>query len=162
MAQKFASKSKLSSAIEKVSSGSEVQFMAGIDGIAGRLLFRPIRIHGRSRAPDEKTDGRRNARWGAGEGVCADLSGEVEVAVEKLQREHEEEDEDRRQGHGRRRRRSEAEPGLSALRSGWGVGTRNVSPQIDRTGPTRVPGCTSSRQWRDVRARGPSGGFFFF
>jgi hypothetical protein len=37
-----------------------------------------------------------------------------------------------------------------------------VSPQIDRTGPTRVPGCTSSRQWRDVRARGPSGGGFFF
>ena len=55
-----------------------------------------------------------------GRGVGADLSGEVEVAVEQLQREHEEEDEDRRQGHGRRRRRSEAEPGLSALRSGWG------------------------------------------
>jgi hypothetical protein len=45
-----------------------------------------------------------------GEGGGADLSGEVEVAVEQLQRGHDEEDEDSRQGHGRRRRRSEAEP----------------------------------------------------
>lgn len=121
--------------------------MAGIDGIAGRLLFRPIRIHGRSRSRDEET-----------EGVGADLSGEVEVAVDQLQREHEEEDEDRRQGHGRRRRRREAEPrSLSRLRP---VGLElGLAACLHRPTESGLLGCTSSRsrQWRDARARGPFG-----
>jgi hypothetical protein len=82
--------------------------MDEIDGTDDRLLFRPIRLYGRSWARD-RGDG-WEAQHAMGRGGSTDLSGEVEVAVEQLQRGHEEEDEDSRQGHGRRRRRSEAEP----------------------------------------------------
>jgi hypothetical protein len=47
------------------------------------------------------------------EGVGADLSGEVEVAVDQLQREYHEEDEDSQQGHGSDRRRRAAHSRLA-------------------------------------------------